>query len=816
MLRGGDKSGKAELLKQIDEQRKQIAAYERKLKDVVRAYKGLNAEKDALQATVEALSTQDGAPYESSPASADESVEGKDMPSGSESDTSKRISAVRCFILLCVMPIECTFRDLNWGRQLSSSTIEAFSPFRGSGCLDERVETLKRSLVTLTTEKTRREAAFQADKRALLAENEALKERIQKAADETEARAEELEQHMKELRAKIKRIEEDRERELADHGSVLAEMQQRYAKERANCEQMERQIAELYKKLNQREEIPVHLETKMNELKSELKAANEEATFWKKKAEKTPTVQMLESELQNLKEGSQRELAELKSRISSVANPERDARLHELEERLHDMTAKLGDLERSRLEECQKMEELRKVNEKLLLEKSALIKELSAHRLERSDDPVFVGEKFIELAKKLRMADESVNFYELLNLEEPSVEQKRRYEQLQDEFERYKLKAQAVLKCRNLPEGCLDGSGIPRVSSLPVVSECSSCASADAELRHMRSVIASLHEKMQNLEIDHANAKKDHEEKCSRLQGTIAEMQLSQANLTSELRHQMQQKVCEVEEEMQKQRARTLEVLAEKEKELEVTKTILVSIRSQQMNAADPVDPTQANVSAQPVTFRKSRSREFGERLGPVQDRRRNSDCAGGIVMARPLSDADSYSSFVDESHIEACSVSPTTLAAPLSLSTASNATEARNIFYEQQLAKREKELIEMRQAHKKQLQNVTVCHKFATIADCRNALETSESNMREIQQASLTKDLQHYEIIEKLKDEIRSLEGKLTFYSGDANLEYLRNVFVQLIYCDSSSDRKHILKAIGTVLKLSSKEMKLLEKHSF
>lgn len=46
----------------------------------------------------------------------------------------------------------------------------------------------------------------------------------------------------KELRAKIKRIEEDRERELADHGSVLAEMQQRYAKERANCEQMERQV----------------------------------------------------------------------------------------------------------------------------------------------------------------------------------------------------------------------------------------------------------------------------------------------------------------------------------------------------------------------------------------------------------------------------------------------------------------------------------------------------------------------------------------------------------------------------------------------
>lgn len=75
------------------------------------------------------------------------------------------------------------------------------------------------------------------------------------------------------------------------------------------------------------------LETKLGELKSELKAANEEAAFWKAKAEKTPTVQMLESELQHLKEGSQREISQLKLRISSAENPERQARLDELEER---------------------------------------------------------------------------------------------------------------------------------------------------------------------------------------------------------------------------------------------------------------------------------------------------------------------------------------------------------------------------------------------------------------------------------------------------------------------------------------------------
>uniref|UniRef100_F1KS27 GRIP and coiled-coil domain-containing protein 1 n=1 Tax=Ascaris suum TaxID=6253 RepID=F1KS27_ASCSU len=752
MLRGGDKAVRTELLKQIEEQRKQIASYERKLKDVVRAYKGLNAEKDALQATVEALSAQDAPLCESATTSADGSFEAKDGQSGSESEATKRRT------------------------------------------VDEKVETLKRSLATLTAEKTRREAALQADKKALLTENEALKDRIQKSADETEAQAEKLEQRMKELRAKIKRIEEDRERELADHGSVLAEMQQRYAKERANCEQMERQITELYKKLNQHEEVPLVLETKLGELKSELKAANEEAAFWKAKAEKTPTVQMLESELQHLKEGSQREISQLKLRISSAENPERQARLDELEERVRDMTATLGDLERSRSDERQRFEELRRKNEHLRAENTALKKELEAQRLERSGDAEFLRERFIELAQKLRMDNSKINLYDLLNLEKPSAEQMKRYEQLKDEFERYKLKAQAVLKSRDLPEGCLDGREMPRASSQPLLGECSSCASADAELRHMRSVIASLHEKLHTLQLDHANAKRDHEEKCAHLQATIVEMQISQANATNELRHQMQQKVSEVEEEMQKQRARTLEILAEKEKELEVTKTILVSIRSQQIGVADPIDPAQANAPFQPVKFRKSRSKEFGERIDWTDDRRKSEGNAGSVVMGRPLSDAESYSSFVEQSAIERSPTSPSNaFGAPFSLTTVSNNTETRNIFYEQQLAKREKELLELR---------------------C--ALEASESSMREIQQASLTKDLQRFEIIEKLKDEIRILEGKVNFYSGDANMEYLRNVFIQLLHCESCSGRKHILKAIGTVLKLSTTEMKSLEKHSF
>jgi hypothetical protein len=84
---------------------------------------------------------------------------------------------------------------------------------------------------------------------------------------------------------------------------------------------------------------------------------------------------------------------------------------------------------------------------------------------------------------------------------------------------------------------------------------------------------------------------------------------------------------------------------------------------------------------------------------------------------------------------------------------------------------------------------------------------------MREIQHASVTKDLQHYETIEKLKEEIRALEGKLRLYREDANLEYLRNVLVQYIACDSVVGKRHMLRAIGSVLKLSPRELQTIDK---
>uniref|UniRef100_A0A183F1E3 IF rod domain-containing protein n=1 Tax=Gongylonema pulchrum TaxID=637853 RepID=A0A183F1E3_9BILA len=88
---------------------------------------------------------------------------------------------------------------------------------------------------------------------------------------------------------------------------------------------------------------------------------------------------------------------------------------------------------------------------------------------------------------------------------------------------------------------------------------------------------------------------------------------------------------------------------------------------------------------------------------------------------------------------IEHSSASPCDAQTPFLFPGATGVGDARNIFYEQQLARKEKDITEL-----------------------RNAVHVAELNVRDIQQASLTKDLQHFEMVEKLKDEIRILEGWL------------------------------------------------------
>ncbi|EJW86763.1 GRIP domain-containing protein [Wuchereria bancrofti] len=729
MLRNNDKMklNRSDLIKKIEEQQLQITDYEKKLKDLIRAYKGLTAENNALQTAVKVLGLRQ-----------ETATSSQGRTSHPDADAEEK--------------------------ELSE---------------EDQVESLKRSLEVLITEKSNLEAAFRSDRKALLVENEALKERLTKAADETEAQAEKLENRLLELRSKIKLIEGDREKELSDHGSVLAAIQQQYAKECVNSEQLEKQITDLHQKLYEKEEASKVLEMDIISLKEELSRTQIEVKFWQKRAEKTPAIQVLESELQDVKESSKNEIIELKRKLMDTMSTGRESRLRELEQRLQEMSIEIGDFNKIRTELQQKVDELEKKNKTLEDENAFLEASKSAKEIDdASIDFKSLEQNFVEIAQKLRNSKEAINFHELLGLEEISCEQK-------NEFEKCKLQTEAVLKGRSVKDDALENTGTLYTLSLLPVSECSSCAVAEGDLRHMRATVAALHDKFHSLEINHANAKSSYEEKTTQLQLKIIEMERAQESSASDLRNQMHQKVVEMESEMQKQRIRALDILAEKENELEITKAILASIRSQPN--VDPVDPPQST-SFRSVKYRKTCSHDLFGSNASIDERR-----TGEIrnVIDHSSSDVDSCSSVVDEHHLERLSTSPNNAQVLFNIPGITTAAETRNIFYEQQLFRKEKQIIEL-----------------------RNAMHVAELSARDIQQAALTKDLQHFEMVEKLKDEIRVLEGKLKFLSVDSNMEYLRNIFIQLLHCDNSSGRKHILKAIGAVLKLSVGEMRAIERH--
>ncbi|KAE9550772.1 hypothetical protein FO519_006024 [Halicephalobus sp. NKZ332] len=161
-----------QLAQQVEEQQKQLQHYERKLKDVVRAYKSLEAEKKALEVALEAVSSKDG---------------GAEVPATeSSSETKTEVTET------------------------------------------EKIESLKQAIGTLTVENKKKELAFQADRKALLQKNEELQSQLDKLKSVSDSIG-----VQRKLKERLKQSELEKEKMLADHGAVLAEMQNREELENA-------------------------------------------------------------------------------------------------------------------------------------------------------------------------------------------------------------------------------------------------------------------------------------------------------------------------------------------------------------------------------------------------------------------------------------------------------------------------------------------------------------------------------------------------------------------------------------------------------
>ncbi|GMT32854.1 hypothetical protein PFISCL1PPCAC_24151 [Pristionchus fissidentatus] len=709
--------------KKCEQQQKQMELIEKRLRDVIKAYKGLEVEKKSLEEIVVAWKKEE---------------EGDEVKKDGE----------------------------------EPSTSLALPP-------KPTIDSLKTAFACLTKEKIRRESALQADKKTLLTEIETMRDRLKTAEAESKEKTEQLnraiaqaesdadkfEKLIKHQHDKMVVVKAELERERTGHGQSVAAMQNEYANERRKGEEMNRKLAEAYTKIHEKEQMPESLKKKEKEMKEEISRWKKEAEEWKEKAAKTPTAQLLQDKLSNMKMEHDRELTEAKNQAEAKAkiDTQAESRLRSSEDRLQSLASQLAVAEGARV---QAEEELRVVRE----ENNGVNSELEAVRSLGllSSDPL---ERLKAAVREARLKRPDADVRDLLGGDSSEViENRAKYERLRDEFERYKLKAEAVLK-----------------SKQPKDDSSSSAPSEEEE--GLRLLVSQLHNKLRSLEVAHATDQAQFEQETRNLRQRVCDLERAEETNRSDTRREMASRISEMESEMTKQRQRTLEVLAEKERELEATRSILVSLRSDQLShssspstvavapsssSSAPADPVNGDKRAARIGVSNRRSGEWRK----YSDRKTSNEESSRRSMGSVSSAMEETQTIVQQQ-----------IALPIG-------NESRNIYYEEELSKKERE-----------------------IGDLRHSLHQLDYRMREMEQNYLCRDLQNHEQSEKLKEELRILEGKLALSQAAetaGSTEYLRNIFVQLLSCDSAAGRKHILKAIATVLKLSHNEMKGIDKRSW
>ncbi|CAC5407469.1 GCC1 [Mytilus coruscus] len=462
-----DRATRSELVKTVETQKEKLQKYEAKLRDVIQAYKGVIKEKDALEASIKALT------------------------SSRQKDKDENQQSIQD-------PLNVSQEDKSANENSSDDKPN-----------EDQIQTLTTSLFTLTQEKSKVEASYVADKKRLLTENEELTKKISEEQEQSKQKFQQLEEQVQ---------------ELEDATAALKEK-----------EKLVPNLSEVYEK-------------RLKDLSAELQNVKEKLRESEHKA-KQPSPEFLEL---------QKQMECLKIQNQKQINQEQ-RNLDESEKILqqHSMHSE----ERTEMPRPNNNTKLKERVTQLDLENTALSHSQSSGTYGQDDDtsdPQVFADKILNLKDLLKSANKHsenpVKLKDLFTDEEDVTlndcpfcdKAKDGYEQVKEEFERYKLRAQSVLKNKNTKD-----------------------TGPSKEIEALRSQITDLREKVKSLHLQH-------EDECEKLKQKAENSHKAMINLTEKHKHDValmeaehRHKMNELEMEIKKQRDRTVSLLAEKDRELD-------------------------------------------------------------------------------------------------------------------------------------------------------------------------------------------------------------------------------------------------------
>ncbi|KAF2358460.1 GRIP domain [Trinorchestia longiramus] len=217
----------------VEQQKEQIAHYEKKLRDVVRAYKALLKERDALQTGLNALKA----------ASSARSTEG--LPSSSAEScitaASGRENAV-------VSPGDTGNARLDEASEEEADAASTVASEDGKISEEDVKLQLSTALSEMSTEKDRLQKSFLLERKSFSIEKEKLQEEVKKLEESRAAAV----ANAKDLRQRVQALQAERTADADDAAVKLRECQRVVAEEREAREKAELQLQQLQHRLQQR------------------------------------------------------------------------------------------------------------------------------------------------------------------------------------------------------------------------------------------------------------------------------------------------------------------------------------------------------------------------------------------------------------------------------------------------------------------------------------------------------------------------------------------------------------------------------------
>ncbi|XP_054623451.1 GRIP and coiled-coil domain-containing protein 1 [Dunckerocampus dactyliophorus] len=570
---GGGPSRK-ELLEAVECQKKQLVQYQTRFKDVVCAYKSLLKEKEALEACLKVLSVSQV--VDQNRERCDEAVvlqeDGEDgvevsveSAEPSEEVTEEDAGEPGGLTRLEEKAVESDKMGAEQHQATPTHNVEAE---RRIMQLKTQLSTLTSALATVTREKSRMEASFQADKRQLKQEVEELQDRLLAVTAQQEAELRALQQQLAESRARVITQQHEREQEQSDQLQQLQELQKILQQERDLRQDAELRLHEANTAAlaashatDRRSEFEVHLNQvreERDDLRRKLQAAKEE------QEKEDPRLEQLQQELGKLKQHLQDQIHNETNKANQEEERARECahdaelRVAGLEQRVSELSDLLGSCEKARQRDRQAAQTLRERIAQLDTENKTLAlaaSSRSAYDLSLDDsqlDVTALKEK-LEKVKKLLLAAQR-NSHQMLNGKAESEaepgEDAATYQltlrHLKDELERYKLRALATSKSKNAKDGC-----------------------HARELEEVRERLVELREKYINLRVDGDKAAATHRHQLEQHQQHMAALLHSHRQEVERNETVHHKELLSLEAKLHKQRERTMALLDEKDQELE-------------------------------------------------------------------------------------------------------------------------------------------------------------------------------------------------------------------------------------------------------